>query len=78
MEKFISYEKLSKRKKREIDRQKRASWNGVNPTTKKIKNAKIYNRKKTQNRFDEYDYVSFLFLIIKVSCPSYQVGRNKC
>ena len=34
MEKFIPYEKLSKKKKKEIDRLKRNDWGEVNPASK--------------------------------------------
>jgi len=50
MKKFVEYEKLSKKQKREIDKARRATWNGVVPVTKKIESAKIYNRKKHQRR----------------------------
>ena len=46
MKKFVEYEKLSKKQKREIDKAKRASWGDVIPVSKKIESAKIYNRKK--------------------------------
>ena len=47
MEKFIPYEKLSKKQKREIDKAKRATWGDVIPVTKKVESAKIYNRKRS-------------------------------
>ena len=50
MKKFVEYEKLSKKQKREIDKAKRATWGGVIPVTKKIESAKSYNRKKHQRR----------------------------
>lgn len=55
MEKFVPYAKLSKKKQREIDREKRGSWNGVNPVTRVEKNQKIYDRKKALkgNRWDD-------------------------
>lgn len=34
MNKFIPYEKLSKKCKREMDLKKRRTWNSVNPATK--------------------------------------------
>ena len=49
MEKFIPYEKLSKKKKRELDAQRRGSWHGVNPVTRKSENPKAYNRRKAQD-----------------------------
>ena len=48
MEKFIAYEKLSKKKKRELDAKRRSSWGGVNPVTRKPANPKAYNRAKAR------------------------------
>ncbi len=48
MEKFIAYEKLSKKKKRELDAKRRGSWGGVNPVTRKPANSKAYNRAKAR------------------------------
>ena len=45
MEKFVPYEKLSKKKKRELDRKRRKTWS-VNPVTRRPQNPKAYNRKK--------------------------------
>ena len=49
MEKFIPYEKLSKKKQRELDAQRRGSWGGLNPVTRKPENPRAYNRRKAQN-----------------------------
>ena len=46
MKKFVEYEKLSKKQKREIDKKKRMGWGDVIPVTKAVESAKIYNRKK--------------------------------
>ena len=46
MKKFVEYEKLSKKQKREIDKAKRMGWGDVIPVTKKVESAKLYNRKK--------------------------------
>ena len=46
MEKFIPYEKLSKRKKRELNKEKRATWGEMSPVTRKAKNPKAYVRKR--------------------------------
>lgn len=48
MEKFVPYEKLSKKKKRKIDQMRRGSWGSVNPVSRKAESKKIYNRKKAQ------------------------------
>ena len=49
MEKFIPYEKLSKKEKRKLDQAKRQTWGNLNPVTRKPENNKAYNRKKTQD-----------------------------
>ena len=48
MEKFIPYEKLSKKEKRKIDQARRQTWGELNPVTRKPENSKAYNRKKSQ------------------------------
>ena len=48
MEKFIPYEKLSKKEKRKLDQTRRQTWNNLNPVTRKPTNSKAYNRKKSQ------------------------------
>ena len=48
MEKFIPYEKLSKKEKRKIDQARRQTWGELNPVTRNPENSKAYNRKKSQ------------------------------
>jgi hypothetical protein len=59
MEKFIAYEKLSKKKKRELDAKRRDSWGGVNPVTRKPENPKAYNRRKARKWDHESSAVLF-------------------
>lgn len=49
MEKFIPYEKLSKKEKRRLDNRRRTTWGGIKPVTRKPENSRAYNRKRTQN-----------------------------
>ena len=56
MKVYIPYEKLSKKKKRELDRQKRGTWGVICPVTRKPDNKKAYNRKWVQKRFDDTDF----------------------
>ena len=49
MEKFIPYEKLSKKEKRKMDLAKRQTWGELNPVTRKPENSKAYIRKKSQD-----------------------------
>ena len=54
MEKFIPYEKLSKKEKRKLNSAKRTTWD-MSPVTRRPENPKAYNRKKTHREFcDEY------------------------
>lgn len=53
MEKFIPYEKLSKKKKRELDAKRRGSWGGLNPVTRKPENSRAYNRRKVRTWSDD-------------------------
>ena len=65
MEKFIPYEKLSKKEKRKLDAAKRTLW-AVSPVTRRPENPKAYNRKKThRDRSDEHPHdASSAFLSI--------------
>lgn len=49
MEKFIPYEKLSKKEKRKIDQARRQTWGTLNPVTRKPENSRAYNRNKTRD-----------------------------
>ena len=62
MEKFIPYEKLSKKKQRELDRKRRNTWGSLNPVTRKPANPKAYNRQKARKwTRDDYPTVPFSF-----------------
>ena len=52
MEKFVPYEKLSKKEKRKLDGARRTIWE-MSPVTRKPANPKAYNRKKTHREFHE-------------------------
>ena len=59
MEKFIPYEKLSKKKQREMNAARRTTWT-INPVTRKPANPKAYNRKTARNWKDDSNSVPFL------------------
>ena len=63
MEKFIPYEKLSKKEQRKIDQARRQTWGELNPVTRKPENSKAYNRRRAQVWKEELSYLcsSFLF-----------------
>ena len=61
MENFIPYEKLSKKKKRELNAGKRTVW-AISPVTRKSENPKAYNRRKARKRMDAPASVLSAFL----------------
>lgn len=54
MEKYISYEKMSKKQQKLVNASKRGSWGNVKPITKVKASAKVYNRKKQNSQ--DYGY----------------------
>ena len=62
--KFVPYDKLSKKKKREADRARRGSWGGINPVTRRPDEAKVYKRNKQKIRFPE-DGEADLFILLQ-------------
>ena len=67
MEKFIAYEKLSKKEQKKLNSAKRGSWGLVKPITKVKESAKIYNRKKKQDfrSFAGFQSPAFCFWWVK-------------
>ena len=49
MEKYIPYEKLSKKEKRKIDAARRTTWGPVSPVTRTPVSSKAYNRRKARS-----------------------------
>ena len=65
MEKFIPYEKLSRKEKRKLDSAKRGTWGSINPVTRTPQNSKAYNRSKARNwKRDVHETNSGTFLWI--------------
>lgn len=61
MDKFIPYEKLSKKQRRELNAQRREMW-AISPVTRKPANPKAYNRRKTRKWInDDSHSVSSVF-----------------
>ncbi|MDR0434766.1 MAG: hypothetical protein LBH21_06895 [Gracilibacteraceae bacterium] len=50
MEKFIPYEKLSKKQQRERDKAQRLSWGALRPVTRKPPRPQAYQRHKIKAR----------------------------
>lgn len=53
MERFVPFEKLSKKQQDEINKSKRGSWNGMNPVTRTPENPKAYNREKEKRQYKD-------------------------
>ncbi len=79
MEKFIPYEKLSKKKRRELDKLKRGSWGGLNPVTRTPKNPKAYDRRKAQNWKKESGSAPYVIRCLLISSlqPSRRVRPRR-
>ena len=65
MEKFIPYEKLSKKQKRALDAARRNGWGGLSPVTRRPANPKAYQRKKTRRGSEEDFPPRLLFFSLK-------------
>ena len=82
MEKYIPYEKLSKKEKRKLDLAKRQTWDALNPVTRKLENSKAYNRNKARNWKREYQRTSsgtFIFKpCSKAANSSLFLWKNTC
>lgn len=53
MEKYIPYNKMSKKQQREYNKKQRKDWGGLSPITRRSENPKAYNRAKAKrDRFD--------------------------
>ena len=91
MEKFIPYEKLSKKEKRKLDQARRQTWGNLNPVTRKPENSKAYNRNKARNWKREISrdpvpglFISFFDCLIHYTQPffrctsSFPFGRTQC
>ena len=61
MEKFIPFEKLSKREQQKRNAARRGSWYGLNPVTRKPESSKAYHRRKAQKWSEDSGSVPFAF-----------------
>lgn len=81
MQKYVPYEKLSKRKKRELDRQRRGDWGLVNPVTRKVESAKAYARNKRRRLPEDGGVDAFLAPIFTGGYrrePATRSGSTRC
>ena len=66
MNNFIPYEKLSKKKKRELDNSRRGTWGELNPVTRRPAPTKAYNRSKAR-KWNYDDSSSVLYVLYSAS-----------
>ena len=60
MNRFVPYGKLSKKKQRELNREKRGTWGALNPVTRCAPNPGAYSRAKEKaacRKADRYFYI---------------------
>ena len=48
MEKYIPYEKMSKKEQRKMNNQRRSTWGSMSPVTRTPDNSRAYNRNKVK------------------------------
>ncbi len=71
MDRFVPFEKLSKKKKRELNTKRRSTWGNVNPVTRKPKNPKAYDRKKARKEScEDFFSVPLKFIVIFTACAA--------
>jgi len=62
MEKFIPFEKLSKKKQRELQAQQRGTWGGLSPVTRRAESPKAYKRQKARKWSEDSMTVPSVFV----------------
>lgn len=60
MEKYVPYEKLSKKQRRALDAKRRGGWGALSPVTRRPQNPRAYNRKKARKWSDDLHDRAFL------------------
>ena len=79
MEKFIPKEKLGKKARKALHLRNRATWEGLNPATRRMESKKRYNRKKTRimekNQYPGFDFTDGKTLFFMIINPGY-LGSN--
>ena len=59
MARFVPKDKLSKKAQKELNRQRRITWD-FSPVTKTVDSKKLYNRKRNaRDRYDDYGAGAF-------------------
>ena len=65
MARFVPKDKLSKKAQKELNRQRRITWD-FSPVTKTVDSKKLYNRKRNARNRDDYGLGAFHFSVTSV------------
>jgi hypothetical protein len=69
MKRFVPYEKLSKKKQRELNRQNRRDWGAISPVTRIGKNKKLmYDKARRWDMDSITSGLSVFFSYVRVYC----------
>ena len=63
MARFVPKDKLSKKAQKELNRQRRVTWD-FSPVTKTVDSKKLYNRKRNARNRDDYGPGDFFFFFL--------------
>lgn len=77
MEKYIPFEKRSKKKQREENAARRKNWGSLNPVTRRPPNPKAYNRRKARKWIDDSSSVPFAFHFPTERCTPLPAGSQR-
>ena len=55
MDKFVPYDKMSKKEQKKINDEKRRDWNGMNPVTKVVPESKKVYKRKPKHQNDDWE-----------------------
>ena len=67
MNRYVPFEKLSKKKKRELSARQRGGWGELNPVTRKPPNPKAYNRKKAGRETEDSRDLPLFFQFTRIA-----------
>lgn len=59
MNRFVPYEKLSKKEREKLNKARRVTWGPINPVTRKPKNPKAYDRNAIKKKLQKGEDLFF-------------------
>ena len=65
-ERFVAYEKLTRKKRRELDVARRGTWGTVNPVTRRPEPSTAYQRQKEKRRWRAEPDSSGVFILFRL------------